>query len=151
MQSIIDLKDPFSYNFIYIVIIFIILLFLLILFLITNMKKQNKPLKVIPPKDINAIKNKYLQTLEELLKKVSNNEITIRKAYQHLSFLIRSFIFEATSIDVLKCTLTDIRKLKIDILSELVAEYYEPEFSKNTKSDIVASIEKGRGVILKWN
>ena len=50
----------------------------------------------------------------------------------------------------MKYTLNDIKKIKMDNLTKLVEEYYEPEFSKEGNGDIISSIDKTREVIVKW-
>ena len=52
---------------------------------------------------MNDIKNQYLKELEELANSISN--LTKRKVYNKLSLIIRSFVLEATNIDVLKNTM----------------------------------------------
>ena len=48
-------------------------------------------------------------------------------------------------------TLKEIENLNMPILYELIKEYYNPEFSKNIKGNILSSIEKTEKVIHKWN
>ena len=63
----------------------------------------------------------------------------------------RSFIFETTNIKVQNYTLNDISKINMPTLYELVSEYYDPEFSRISKGNIINSIAKTREVIVKWN
>ncbi len=153
MQVSVKLNDMFSFSFIPILILIIsISIFILIMF-IQNKKKKHPRLIVKQPayKDLLNIKTKYLNELIILLNNVNNNSLTTRRAYQSLSAIIRSFVYEATNIQVTNCTLKDIATLNIPILYELVSEYYEPEFSKNTKGNIINSINKTKEVIEKWN
>jgi len=56
-----------------------------------------------------------------------------------------------TNIKVQNYTLSDIEKINIPILYELVKEYYEPEFSKSSEGNILISLEKTRKVMESWN
>ena len=154
MQTETELSPLFSYSII-VLCIFLLILFLILLFLfILHHSNKNNDIKssiVVPNiKDMNLIKNKYLSLLQNLLNDFNNRKINNRKAYQTLSKLIRHFVFEATNIKVQYYTLTDIRQIGMPILYELIYEYYNPEFSKLSKGNIINSINKARMVIEKW-
>ena len=145
-----QLQDPFSYSIIPIVFIFIVLLSLTVYLVVTRKKSpKTKKVKVIltPNSNINNIKEKYLKEIA----KVENNLISNRKAYQELSILIRTFVYEVTNINVQSYTLSDIKFLNIQPLYELLKEYYHPEFSFDSQSDVKGSLNKTREVIVKWN
>lgn len=150
-----ELKPPFSYSILSIIIFAIILIILIVILILLSRKKERKkniPVVITPSyKDRNQIKLTYLNKLNELLTKVNNGSIQNRKAYQELSKLIRTFIYEMTSIQVQNYTLADIKKINMPVLYELVSEYYDPEFSKISKGNISNSIEKTRRVIEAWN
>lgn len=154
MQIDVNLKAPFSYSWIPIVVLLIVLLLPFIYLLLKklgvfNLKKNN--ILNFTAKDINSIKYKYLNKLNDLDKSLNDKKITSRKAYQELSMLIRLFVYELTGLEVQSCTLKDIKKLNIPVLYELIKEYYDPEFSKISKGNIKASIEKTKEVISRWN
>ena len=148
-----ELSNPFSYS-IFPILILIIIIFLLILILFIRKKKKDakKKIVIITPneKDENAIKNFYIEKINELLVNIQKNIISNREAYQSLSKLIRMFIYEMTNIKVQNYTLGDIKNINIPILYELVKEYYSPEFSRESKGDIISSIEKTRKVMEVW-
>lgn len=148
------LKNPFHYSIFPIILLTLILTILLVVLIFLLKKKRKKELPVIikpSPKNSKEIKSSYLKELDELLNHFQNNKISNRLAYQTLSKLIRNFIYEMTNIKVQNYTLADIQKINMPILYELVKEYYDPEFSKNSKGDIIHSIEKTRKVIEVWN
>ncbi|MBE6150770.1 MAG: hypothetical protein E7162_03000 [Firmicutes bacterium] len=154
MQIDVNLKAPFSYSWIPIVVLLIVLLLPFIYLLLKklgvfNLKKNN--ILNFTAKDINSIKYKYLNKLNDLDKSLNDKKITSRKAYQELSMLIRLFVYELTGLEVQSCTLKDIKKLNIPVLYELIKEYYDPEFSKISKGNIKSSIEKTKEVISRWN
>ena len=154
MQIDVNLKAPFSYSWIPIIILLVVLLLPFLYLLLKklgvfNLKKNN--ILNFTAKDINGIKYKYLSKLNDLELSLNDKRITSRKAYQELSVLIRLFVYELTGLEVQSCTLKDIKKLNIPVLYELIKEYYDPEFSKISKGNIKASIEKTKEVISRWN
>ncbi len=149
-----ELRELFHYSIFPIIFLFLVLIILIIvlLFLTRKEEKESIPIVITPNyKDRNQIKKLYLNQLNELLNSINNHSLTNRKAYQELSKIIRKFIYEMTSIQVQNYTLTDIEKINMPILSELVREYYDPEFSKISGGNIIHSIEKTRKVIESWN
>lgn len=158
MQTSVNLQDPFSYS-IYPELIILILLVLLTISIIIYRKLKNRPIieieneeiKKLDEKDINRIKEKYLKRLDNIEEKLNSNKISVRHAYQMLSANIRYFVFEVTNIKVQNYTLREIEKLKMPILSELIEEYYTPEFAEYSVGNIKTSLEKTRKVIEKWN
>lgn len=157
MQISVDLQNPFSYSIWLTIIILIVLLsfvYYLVLLIIGNINKNKQ--KVIvkpeePKKSLSQIKKQYLEELDILTNKVTQNEISVRKAYQSLSKIIRNFVFEVTGIEVQKLTLAEIKKINIPSLTELIEEYYPPAFSLLTEGNIKNSLNKTGEVIKRWN
>ena len=149
MQLDISLNGPFSYNVLPLIIVLILLIITIIVFLCFNIRfeKKEKPIVVIA-KDINSIKKKYLEELDGLSGNI--NVLSKKKVYNILSLVIRRFVLEATNVDVLKYSLSEIRELNIEPLTLLVSEYYEPEFNKESDADPITSINKTKEVISKW-
>ena len=151
MQLDTNLNGPFSYAIYPLIIVILLIIITIIVFLCLNVKLKKKE-KIVPvvviPKDPNSIKKKYLKELDDLISKIDT--LPKRKVYNNLSIIIRSFVLEITSIDVLKYSLNEIKALKIDPLTELVTEYYEPEFSKESDALPITSITKAKEVIDKW-
>ena len=115
---------------------------------------EEKNVKEIPEKNIKnipVIKNKYLNQLDLIENKYTNNKIELRKAYQMISEAIRLFVFEITDITTQNYSLTEIKKLNIPNIYELIAEYYEPEFASKSVGDFNSAINKARRVIKQWN
>ena len=136
MQVQTELRPMFSYSFL--AIIFITIFTILIFFIMKYFKKKNniKNEIIIPKqKDLLLIKKDYLIKLDNLINELNENKISNRKAYQNLSSLIRNFIYEVTNIKVQNYTLTDIKKINMPILYELVSDYYDPEFAKISKGN----------------
>lgn len=156
MQISISLQSPFSYSIIPIIIVAVLLIAVCVYLYIILREKKLEPIedikiKPVKPKSLNHTKHKYLKKIDVIEKKLEEKKITVRTAYQGLSLIIRYFVYEVTNIKVQNYTLKDIEKLRIPILSELIKEYYAPEFAEKSLGNIKASLEKTRKVIEKWN
>ncbi len=156
METTVKLQDLYAYSILPISIIAILVIAITIYILIEKIKKKKEivkieDVKIVEPKNIKSIQNKYLKRLDNLRKKLELNRITTRVAYQGLSTLIRYFIYEVTDIKVQNYTLSEIETLNMPFLTELIQEYYAPEFAKQSIGDIKQAIEKTRKVVEKWN
>lgn len=158
MRTTINLQEPFTYSFIPLIITFLLIIGFTIYIILSKKAKDNvkgkmEQVKVIPEKNIKnipVIKNKYLQQLNDIEDKYTNKKIELRKAYQLISEAIRLFVFEVTDITTQNYSLTEIKKINIPVLYELIEEYYEPEFASKTIGDFNSSINKARRVINEW-
>ena len=151
MSVSIKLSSMFLYSLLPIIIT---LVSMIIIFLIIkpSRKKITKEQVIVPNyENMVLIKNKYLLAIDQLNKDFTENNISLRSAYQTLSKLVRNFVYEVTNIKVQNYTLDDIKDLNLPILYELISEYYNPEFSINSSGNFDYSIKKKRGVIEKWN
>ena len=153
MQVSVDLQEPFSYSVIGIIITLALIVVLTIYFYKKKpVKKEVVPeIKVVKGRDVKKIKIKYIKKLGILYGQIQKNEVSIRKAYQRLSKIIRYFVFEVTEIKVQNYTLDEIQKLNMPQLYELILEYYKPEFARNSVGAIKESVLKTREVIKEWN
>jgi len=152
MQTGTELQSPFSYSLIPIILLFLILFLPFIIRLLKKYWfKKNNNIIVANYKNFYLIKMNYLNRIDILEQKVDKREISNRKAFQELSMIIRLFVKEVTGLDVTTCVLSDIERLNIPILYELVKEYYSPEFAKISLGNIKFSISNTREVINRWN
>ena len=156
METTVKLQELYAYSILPISIIAILVIAITIYILIEKIKNKKEivkieDVKIVEPKNIKSIQNKYLKRLDNLRKKLELNRITTRVAYQGLSTLIRYFIYEVTDIKVQNYTLSEIETLNMPFLTELIQEYYAPEFAKQSIGDIKQAIEKTRKVVEKWN
>lgn len=159
MQTSINLQEPFTYSIIPLIITLCLTVTITCYLIYTRKKKEKvkvleNEIKVIPEKnikDIPVIKSKYLNQLNSIEYKYNNEMIELRKAYQLISETIRLFVFEITDITTQNYSLSEIKKLNIPILYELIKEYYEPEFASKSIGDFTNSINKARRVINEWN
>lgn len=146
MQLIVDLQEPFNYSFTLLIILIIITILTILVYIY-----KDKIEALIRKNTLSFIKKRYLQKLDELEKKVNNNEIELRNSYQELSNIGRGFIKSATNIDVLTISLKEAKKLGIAHLTELMEECYPPEFEKISKGNVILSIDNARRIVQEWN
>ena len=158
MITSVELQKPFSYMLIWLImaIIFIAaVIFLQIFFRKKFGDKLKRPKKIKikkpKPKTLLEIKTKYMGQLDIIEDDLRTRKISIRQAYNQMSKCIREFVFEATGIPVDKYSLLEIRSVGIPALTQLVSEYYEPEFARFTYADINQSIFKTRKVMQLWS
>lgn len=158
MQTTVSLQEPFSYS-IFLLVSIVILVVAFTYYIIysrnrkTNLELSEIKLKTIPEKNIkniSAIKEKYLGKLDGIEYKYNNKEIELRKAYQSISEIVRLFVFEMTDITIQNYSLSELKKINIPEIYELIKEYYEPEFTCKPTGNFIVSINKARGVINKW-
>lgn len=158
MITSVELQEPISYMNIWLIIA-IVLLVLVILtqiffrLVFKGRLKKPKKIKVVTPKPktLIEIKNKYLGKLYVIENDVRGGHLTVREGYQRISGCIRDFVFEATKIPVDKYSLSEIKKVGMPALTQLVTEYYEPEFARDSYSNIVQSINNTRRVLQTWH
>jgi hypothetical protein len=157
MKTSVELQDTFSYMPIWLILVLVLVagvIFMQIFFRIKFGDKLKRPKKIrvkkVPPKTLAEIRLKYLGEMNMIEDDLRGRRISIRKAYNRMSTCIRGFVFEATGIPVDKYTLAEIKQVGIPALTQLVAEYYEPEFARFTYADINQSMYKTRKVLELW-
>lgn len=96
--------------------------------------KKVPEMKKLTQEEKNKIKRKYIQKIDKLKRKLENEKIETRGAYQALSLIIRHFVYEINNIKVQNYSLEEIKKLNIQELCELIEEYYVPEFARKVKA-----------------
>ncbi len=157
MKTSVELQDPFSYMIIWLILAVIILaafIFSQVYFrkkLGDQIRAAKKiKLKKIRESTLEGKKSKYMTELMYIEMDLMNNKIDKRKAYQKMSNCIRMFVHDVTGINVQKFTLSEIRRVNIPQLTQLVREYYEPEFALSSKADAATSIYRTRMMISSW-
>ena len=158
MRTSVELQDTFSYSIIWIILALLLLAAVIFLQVFFRKKfgdrlKRPKKIKVKKAKGKNLaeIRYRYLGEMSRIEGELRSGKITIRKAYSSMSTCIRGFVYEATGIPVDKYTLAEIRQVGIPALTQLVEEYYEPEFARFTYADINQSLYKTRKVLELWH
>lgn len=158
MQTTVKLQELFSYSIIPIIVVIIPIIGIITYLILTRKSKnvesvRNEPItnsKKQNFRNIGEIKNQYLQQLNIVENNYKNNKIELRQAYQKISGIIRLFIYEVTDIKTQNYSLSEIKKLNIPQLYDLIEEFYEPEFASKSEGDFNLSINKARRVIVEW-
>ena len=159
MQVTVSLMKPFSYSLVYVWIIAGIMLLPVLVFLIYKLiqyikgrkntpKKNNE--KTFVKKDSSIVKKEYLEKLNELEAGYREKTIDERTLYIRLSSLVRGFVFEMTGIPVHTKTLSEIRNKEMPVLTELIEQYYTPEFARKSYSNPLEAIFNAKGIVEKW-
>lgn len=151
MKTSVNLQGPFSYALWPIIVVGALLLLCIGILIFPKLKSLFKPRKVSAPEKVIEIKNKFLVELSGIEADLVNNRISTRDAYKKMSVCIRAFVFEVTGIEVLSYTLQDIQRLKMPLLEELIEEFYAPEFAVKSIGDSMASLQKTKRAIERWN
>lgn len=151
MKTSVNLQGPFSYALWPIIVVGALLLLCIGILIFPKLKSLFKPRKVPAPEKVIEIKNKFLMELSGIEVDLVNNRISTRDAYKKMSVCIRAFVFEVTGIEVLSYTLQDIQRLKMPLLEELIEEFYAPEFAAKSIGDSMASLQKTKRAIERWN
>lgn len=160
MKTTVSLQEPFSYALWPIIAVGVLILICVGILLFPVIKKMFKRKKTSKPKqvmevkkvkDISKIKNKYLNELGLIEMELADNRISIRESYMKMSACIRGFVYEVTGIEVLSYTLQDIQRLNMPLLEELIKEFYLPEFAVKSVGDGMASLQKTKRAIERWN
>jgi len=138
-----DLRPLFSYNYKIIIVFITVLITIIVLKFIYYKLIHGHIFKKM-------IKEKYLTKLIKLEKNIYNKKISTRDTYIILSALIRDFIYEMTNIKVQNYTLSEIEKIDIPHLKDLIREYYKSEFQENSSGDIEGSLSRVKKVIKEW-
>ena len=112
---------------------------------------KEKTIRIVPPKDLPSLKNKYLQMIAELRAKSAAGQTPPRAGFHGLSRIIRMFVYEATAVRVQNYSLREIEQVGLPALTQLVRMYYEPEFARESGTDLMQSIGLTEGVIRAWN
>lgn len=161
METTITLQEPFSYSLWPIMILLVILFFSMIIFMAISVNRKNKH------KDTNSrrkakeiihetptleqVKQQYMSALTDLKQQYMDETVSERICYQKLSSMLRQFVSSVSGNDITNMTLTEIRHQGLKQVEQLISEYYEPEFSREAKSDIEGAIERTKKVIEEWN
>ena len=154
----VGLHDPFSYSLIYFLIAVVVMAGAAFLFSMfywryrllraryAQGRQVVKPPKVVLP----VIRHKYRRQLFRLQSAMQTESVETRVAYQELSRIIRMFTHDVTHIDVQNFSYSEISAQNIPQLTELVREYYEPEFAKDADGNISEALQKTGQVISLW-
>ena len=154
----VELQDPMGFSPVWLIVAaaLVIAAVLMWVFLrkklprrIPRAKKPAAPAQM-SEEDLTSLKKLYLEKMARTEQELRDGKLTIREAYQRMSADMREFVKRATGVPVREMTLAEISELKIPSLTELVRDYYEPEFAYYSEADAHRSFERTCQVIRKW-
>ena len=108
--------------------------------------KAVKPPKIV----LRVIKSKYRGQINRLQAGLAQGAVTERVAFQELSRIIRQFVHEATRLNVQNFSFREIQALNIPQLTQLVREYYTPEFAESASGDLYGALGRTAQVMEAW-
>lgn len=157
MQNVDKLNPPIQYDLIWLFIGLGLMLLILIWYGLAFWLTRRKKPKMLgnlrqlrPPVDLDKLKAKYLQLIEQLYARYVNREIELRELHQNLSKLVRAFTYEANGFPALVLTLSDMKFSPYPKLTQLIGYYYPNEFSAITKGDAATSKQAAIGFVTQW-
>ena len=148
MKTSVKLQEPISYMTLWLIIAAVLVALVIFMQVFFRIKLRGRLGK---SKKIKIKKPKPKTLIEQIEYNLRSSSISTKEAYQKMSLCIRGFVYEATGIPVEKYTLTEIKEVGIPVLTQLVSEYYEPEFAMATYADVNQSILKTRKVLESWS
>jgi hypothetical protein len=156
MQSVDRLNPPIQYRLIWLIIGLVVVLLIGawygFVYWWTRRKKPKSldTLKQLAPGDLDKLKAKYLQLIEELYQRYVNGEIKLRKLHIELSMTVRSFVQEASLFPAPFLTLGELRNSAYPQLAELIAKYYPAEFAAIEHGEAADSTQAAKGLVQQW-
>ena len=158
VEFTVPLQELFSYKLIWLImglsliaVAFAVFLPFFLRYRSLRKNPDKKPaVKMLPRIAVPIARQKYLRQLGRLENGISDGTVEARIAYQELSRIIRGFVYEVTRIEVTHYGFSEISALNMPQLTELVREYYEPEFAKDAPGDVLASLYRTRQVMSIW-
>ena len=154
----VPLQELFSYKLVWLIagLVLLVLSSLVFSFFYARWRKLQRLtesghiIKKAPPLAVPVARIKYIRQLNRLEKALNEGALEDRVAYQELSRIIRMFIHDVTRVDVQNYSYSEISAHNIPQLTELVREYYEPEFAKDAGGNIRESLQRTGQVISLW-
>lgn len=153
MHFSVGLQNPFDYALKFFVIALVLILLSIIL-LIVYLKLTKKDFSTVAKKFrhllLGKTRRKYLRKIDDVERYVVNGKKDSKTAHQEMSLIVRQFVHAATGVHVDRLVYTEIKRLKIKPLSELVRDFYEPEFAEYSEADMLQAIKKSKELIKTW-
>jgi len=156
----VDLQDPFSYKLLPIIILVCVIVAAIIALIVIeyiNRKKrgvkkvkEEKPV-VFKPKNKQELQREYLAKIDHVEAQYKSGNMDVRTAHQELSAIVRMFVHELTGINAQNFSLMELKAHGIVKVSDLIEEFYAPEFALRAEKDTMNSIRDARTVILTWS
>ena len=150
------MHEPLFYSIIWLVVgLLFLVLFVAIIVMIFYLTRK-KPIKTIAnltpksPKaiDINSLRQKYLQLIDQTEQAYGMRKIKAAQAHQSFSIIVRLYYAEVCGFHAEVLTLRDLRHSKNTKLAKLIETYYPEEFSGVERGSVFESSKKARELIM---
>lgn len=139
----------------------IVVLLLTLIFMLIKLRKKN--IKLPKHETVATVDDRkkvlikeYSSRIKKAGKDRTSGKIGERECYGQLSLYVREFVTEMTGINVKSYTYEDIKQLENPKLTELIGEFYGPEFSVEKFDDEVmtrnlqSAIDKTLKLLKNW-
>lgn len=114
----------------------------------TRASVEKKPLSSAEKE---ALRGEYLGRVDSIYGEYRNGRLSIRKCYQKLSLCVRGFVTAYTGVPVIRCTLSDLKRMgAMAPLAKLIEDYYQTEFPRQSVGDVDRAVKETKWVIQKW-
>lgn len=133
-------------------IIFGPIVFLIVKKLIEKKKAAGSTMKKpLSPAEKESLRGEYLGRIDSIYSEYRSGRLSIRKCYQKLSLCVRGFVTAYTGVPVIRCTLSDLKRMNNMVpLAELIENYYQVEFPRQSVGDVDRTVKETKWVIQKW-
>lgn len=124
-----------------------------LVFLFRSTRKKLTPAEMIAKGKDPYVKyrKKYISQMESIDQQYRSGQLGVRELHLSLSALVRQFAQETRGINAETATLSDLRKASgAGPLTDLIEQYYHPEFAENPTADAERSMANAREVISGW-
>lgn len=156
-NSSVSLHPPIQYSLLWLIIGVSIIGFILLWYVIVYFLSRRKSPTTIESigagsavRDLNGIKMKYLQMIDQSYVKYQAHQITLRQFHKELSITVRYFVYEVTYLPTQKMTLRDFIRLPYPKLTSIIGDYYEKEFSVIEHGDPQTAAATAKELISLW-
>lgn len=117
---------------------------------IKHFKRKQKASKPVPKTSAGMAREKALQSIDRIIRELSQSKIDLRESYQRLSMVMRIFVTEISGKDVTALTLTELKASNLGKLSVLIEKWYAPEFAMKTRADFMNDAGQAKNVVKSW-
>lgn len=153
----VTLHPPIQYSWLWLIIGCALLLLVAAwfggLFWVTR-KRHPKTIAQLTPAasdfDIEKLKAKYLQLIEECYQNYQVRKTTLKGLHRGLSMTVRYFVFEANHFPAPRLTLSDLKNAPFPELTTVIEEYYAKEFAAVEQGTAVQAVEAAREFVRRW-
>ena len=128
------------------------IVFLIVKKLIEKKKAAGSTMKKpLSPAEKESLRGEYLGRIDSIYSEYRSGRLSIRKCYQKLSLCVRGFVTAYTGVPVIRCTLSDLKRINNMVpLAELIENYYQVEFPRQSVGDVDRTVKETKWVIQKW-